>query len=886
MLAVTTIRCEYETNPIAVPTDRPRFGWVVEASTPGFRQRAYQVQVARRPDFGDALWDTGWVKSAQSQQVTYGGPALAPRTRYHLRIRVSSADDEGPWSLPTWFEISRLSEPWLAPFVSAEGAEDGPSSRPTYLRKVFTLPEDPQTARVYATALGLYELWINGKRVGEALFAPGWTNYRKRLAYQTYDVTALLKRGSNVLGAVLGAGWYKGEVTWLETRNLYGSRTALSLELRVQGATGETTLRTDKTWRGSHGPIQYSELYHGETYDARQEMPGWSAPEHDDAAWKPVVALETPAAAVVAQDGPPVLPQKPISARDLIRTPAGETVLDFGQNLTGWVRFSVRGKAGDRVVLRHAEILDSAGNFYTENMRKARNRIEYILRGGGTETFEPHFTFQGFRYVHVEQHPGTPDPADFQAVPIHSAMEETLTFECSEPNLNQLHHNILWGWKGNALDVPTDCPQRDERLGWTGDAQVFAGTATSLTAAATFFRKWLRDLASDQRPDGGVPFVVPDVLTPLSDKDPFLKNTHSSTGWGDAAVICPWTVYRRYGDLRVLEEQYPSMRAWVELIRARAQDGLIWNEGFHFGDWVALDAKEGSYFGATPNDLTATAFYAHSTDLLAQTAAALGKDGEAAGYQELHRSIVRAFREEFYTPSGRLAARTQTAHVLALVFGLTPEAHRERTVHDLVALIRENGDHLTTGFLGTPFLCQALADGGRLDVAYQLLLRTEYPSWLYQVTRGATTIWEHWDGLKPDGTLWSARMNSFNHYAYGAVGAWMYRTVAGLDLEASDPIEGSFVLNPRPGGGIRSCRTTYRSLYGDLTLAWSHADGQLRLEATVPPNTTARLVLDGVAPKAVRAEAAVEAEPGRTIVRLGAGTHTVSCPLPGPAGVP
>ncbi len=482
------------------------------------------------------------------------------------------------------------------------------------------------------------------------------------------------------------------------------------------------------------------------------------------------------------------------------------------------------------------------------------------------EIYEPHFTFQGFRYVRVDEWPaGVPagepeaaaggrrpaapagggatiDAGAFAAVVLHSDMRETIEFESSNAKLNRLHENIRWGWKGNALDIPTDCPQRDERLGWTGDAQVFAGTATYLTDCGAFFTKWLRDLAAEQREDdGGVPFVIPDVLSSVSEHDGNIRESHSSTGWGDAAVIIPWTIYRRFGDRRLLAEQYPSMKRWIEYIRAHARDGLLWDSGFHFGDWVALDAKEGSFFGATPNDLTATAYYARSAWLLALAAAELGNGDDEKRYRELSSRITEAFRNEFFTPSGRLAARTQTAHLLVLAFDLVPAEHRRRTVDTLVDLIRENDDHLVTGFLGTPLLCPVLADNARIDIAYELLMREEYPSWLYQVNQGATTIWEHWDGLKPDGTMWSPKMNSFNHYAYGAIGSWMYATLGGIDLDASDPAARRFVVAPRPGGGITSCRAVYRSLFGPLAVDWKLRDSRLEATVDVPANTEVTL---------------------------------------------
>ena len=884
MLEARDLACEYESAPIAMAAERPRFSWKLDSDRSNLVQSAYRVEIGVDAELANLIWDSGFVESAASHLVEYGGRALKECSRYYWRVTVR--DDAGEESSPssiTYFETAMRPESWKAPFIGMEIPEGETTSRPIYLRKEFTLGAEATSARVYATALGLYELWINGQRVDSALLTPGWTNYHKRLAYQTYDVTGMLKRGANVIGAVVGAGWYSGDLTWTERRGFYGNESALALELRADiDGTKDFTLTSDESWQASYGPILYSELYNGERFDRREEQSGWSSSGFDAAGWNKAVGRDYPREQLFAQEGPLVRRQEQLAVKEVITTPAGETVLDFGQLLTGWVEFKVRGSSGDRVLLRHAEVLDADGNFYTENLRNARAEIEYTLGGDGEESFEPHFTFHGFRYVRVDEWPGKVEPSDFSAVVLHSEMKERLSFECSNPLLNQLHHNILWGWKGNAVDVPTDCPQRDERLGWTGDAEVFIGTATYLTQSASFYRRWLRDLASEQLENGGVPFVVPDIFTPVAKEVPMFTSSHSSTGWGDAAVICPWTVYEHYGDRRLLEEQYPSMRAWVEYIRDHAENGLIWNSGFHFGDWVALDAKEGSYFGATPNDLTATAFYAYSTDLLARTARALGKGEDAAEYEKLHAAIVEAYRREFVTPSGRVAARTQTAHILTLVFGLAPEEHRGRVVRDLASLIEENEGHLTTGFLGTPFICRALADNGRLDAAYDLLLREDYPSWLYQITKGATTVWEHWDGIKPDGTMWSPDMNSFNHYAYGAIGEWIYSTIGGIAPDPEDPGFHTVLLAPRPGGGITNAKTGLDSPYGKIELEWQLSGGRLALDAVVPPNSRGRVRFEGARAAEVEAPAGVkfvDSDRGAEAV-VGSGRWHIECPWP------
>ena len=847
------LRTENQIRPLGLGEFRPRFSWKVKDTLPNTRQKTWHLQVSLSENFKTLVWDSKTVRSGESHLVPYRGPVLKPKTRYWLRVRVTATGHQSSgWSQGEWFETALAPGSWPAAFISPEGLKDGKSSRVKALRNEFDLPFVPISARLYATALGLYELRLNGRNVTDAVLMPGWTSYHKRLAYQSFDVTDLLRPDANVVEALVAPGWYKGELGGHKDRNLYGSRLALSAFLEIVGEDGRAlSVHTDETWLAANSPLTYAELYHGETYDARLE---------GTEKWGHVTPLAEPGVVPFAQDGPLVKRQERFPAQK-IASPEGE-LLDFGQNLSGWVKFTVSGKAGDRVVLLHAETLDAKGHFYTKNLRNAKNRVEYILKGGGPETFEPRFSFQGFRYVKVEKWPGPVDAGAFEAVVIHSDMESTWEFGCSNPDLNQLHSNISWGWKGNAVDVPTDCPQRDERLGWTGDAQVFVTTAARLRQVDGFFRKWLRDLRADQLNDGGVPFVIPDVLKTVNAHNPDHPASSSSSGWGDAAVIVPWQLWRATGDLRLLEESWPSMKAWVEFIRQNATEGVYWETGFHFGDWVALDAHEGSFFGATPTELTATAYYAYSTGLLARAARVLGKDHEAKIYKALYNRIVRAFQDEFLTPMGRLAVRTQTAHILALEFGLVPVELRPRVVADLAALLEENDGHLTTGFLGTPAFCDVLSEGGRLDLAYALLLKEDYPSWLYQVSRGATTVWEHWDGLKPDGTLWSPKMNSFNHYAYGAVGDWMYRTIGGIELHPEISGYKHIVLHPQPGGGLTWARSKLETPYGAVSLAWKLTDESWVLDFEVPPNTRATLVLPG----------------GRS--EYGSGTWSLKVPVP------
>ncbi|GAE05447.1 alpha-L-rhamnosidase [Paenibacillus sp. JCM 10914] len=676
--------------------------------------------------------------------------------------------------------------------------------------------------------------------VDDRYFTPGWTSYNHTIQTQTYDVTSMLHPGSNAIGAWLGNGWYKGNLGWGGQKEYYGDRLALLLQLHVTYEDGrEERIVTDRNWRSSLGPILMSELYHGEIYDARLEINDFSTTEYDDANWSEVEVLARGFDTLVPQINEPVRAIQTVKPVEWITTPKGERVIDFGQNLVGWVRFRIQGEAGTTVSLQHAEVLDAEGNFYIDNLRTAKQSIQYTLKGDGRETYEPRFTFQGFRYVRISGPDDVLNQAEFEAVVLHSDMEATGDFQCSDPLINQLQSNIRWGLKGNFLDVPTDCPQRDERLGWTGDAQMFIQTAAYLSNIAPFFTKWLGDVGADQRSDGAVPHVVPHVLG---------EGEYGSAAWGDAAVICPWTLYVSYGDTRILERQYESMKRWVGYIRGQGEQEYLWNTGFHFGDWLGLDAKSGDYVGATERDFIASAYYAYSVDLVHRTALVLGQEQDAQHYAELKQNVIEAFREEFVTPSGRLAASTQTAHVLAIMFDLLNEQAEQRTAKRLSRLLEESNHHLTTGFVGTPYISHALSKHGLHEAAYKLLFQQDFPSWLYPVTKGATTIWEHWDGIKEDGSFWSKDMNSFNHYAYGAIGDWLYRTVAGIQPIERSPGYKHMVIAPVPKEQLTWAEGKLETMYGKIRSYWSYgSDGVLKLEITIPANTTAEIRLPGVA---------------------------------------
>ncbi|MFC4302261.1 family 78 glycoside hydrolase catalytic domain [Cohnella boryungensis] len=847
MLKVTELRCEYQNNPVGLGVSKPRLSWKLKSDDRGVLQSAYELEISEHPDFESVLWSSGKMEGEQSAHVELPGFEAHSRTRYYYRARVwAVSGKQSEWSQTAYFETGMLdNRQWQARWIGVAKPKGKAQSKPQtaeerspLLRKGFEIAGPVKSARIYASALGLYELELNGERVGDSYFTPGWTSYKHRIQVQTYDVTDMLNSGDNAIGATLANGWYKGPLAWEDNYCLYGYRQALFLQLHIVYRDGsEQTVVSDESWRTTGSPILSSEIYHGEAVDARLQIPGWSRSGYDDSSWDAVERIEQSADVLIAQENEPVRKIEELRPIALIETPLGETVLDFGQNMVGWVRFRVEGAAGQEVILHHAEVLDGEGNFYTANLRAAKQEIRYILGGSDGEVFEPRFTFQGFRYVRLIGFTQPIRLEDFTGVVLHSDMTPTGRFECSDPLVNQLQHNILWGMKGNFLDVPTDCPQRDERLGWTGDAQMFIRTAAYLQNVAPFFTKWGRDLAADQREDGGVPFVIPDVLS---------ETSHSSSAWGDAAVICPWTIYLCYGDKRILEEQYESMQAWISYIRNQGDNEYLWNTGFHFGDWLGLDSKPDTYIGATDRDYISTAFYAYSTSLMQKTAEVLGKDEDAAKYGELYERIVAAFHEEFVTPSGRLSLPTQTAQVLGLMFGILNEKAKTRATAKLMELLEESKFHLTTGFVGTPYLNHVLSDNGHHDAAYRLLFQQDYPSWLYQVVKGATTIWEHWDGIKPDGSFWSTDMNSFNHYAYGAIGDWLYRRVAGIDMDERAPGYKRMIIHPLPGEGLAWAEGRLETMYGEVRSYWKCSDDGARLlEVTIPANTSAEIRLPG-----------------------------------------
>lgn len=850
-LSVRQLWVENKTAPTGIATQHPRLSWASSSGGQNVMQTAYEIRLATSQadvQKGKKLyWKTGKVNSGSSRHVLYEGPTLKSAEKYYWQVRIwDNQGHQSAWSQPASFLTGFLSKTdWKAQWIEPGYTED-PQLRPSPLmRKDFVLHKKIKSARAFITAHGLYEAFINGKKIGKGFLTPGWTSYNKRLQYQSYDVTNLIQGGKNAIGVRLGNGWYRGYLAWGDTHNIYGKTLGLLFQLEITYTDGsKSTILSDGSWKSTTGEIRYAEIYNGETIDHRMTQKGWMLPGYQDQDWTPVKTVSAGYDNLVTTENELVEKHETFKPLKVITTPKGEKVLDFGQNLVGWVVVHLKGNAGDTIKIFHAEVLDKAGNFYTTNLRKAKAEDQYILSGKGQETFEPHFTWHGFRYIKVEGIDGPLNPEDFTAVALYSNMAQTGHFSSSDSLINQLQHNIEWGLRGNFLDVPTDCPQRDERLGWTGDAEVFSRTASFLRGVNSFFDKWMRDVAADQLPSGSVPHVVPNVLG---------DGASGSAGWADVATIVPWNMYLAYGDKKILDVQYPSMKAWVDYISSVSQDHL-WNTGNHFGDWLFYhpdDDNDGSA-AVTDKYLIAQCFYAHSTQLLIKAARVLGKTNDEKTYTELLQKIKKAFQREYLTASGRLVSGTQTAYVLALNFDMLPENLRAQAAKRLVDNIHRYGDHITTGFLGTPFISHVLTRFGYSDVAYQLLLQKTYPSWLYPVKMGATTIWERWDGIKPDGSFENPGMNSFNHYAYGAIGDWMYRKMVGLDTYEDGVGYKHSKIQPYIGGGFSAADASLDTYFGRLSNSWKLSADQLTMEVEIPVNTTATVYVPTTDPSSVK----------------------------------
>ena len=894
------LRCAHLDNPLGVAPDRVRFSWQLDDTRSDCRQVGYQVQVfpdeLSRPPQEVPCWDSGRVASDDSADIPYAGSALTRGGRYRWRARVwDEAGAGSPWSEAAAFEVEldqalgwRASWIGLGPvresFTPPDG--QGPSDpvanalHPApYLRRTFTLAEPAESARLHVTALGLYEARLNGERVGDAFLTPGWTDYDRRLAYQTYDVTALLAPGENVLGAVLADGWYAGFVGFDAKRAgaHYGPAPELLAQLVITFADGsEQVIGTDSSWRGRFAAVRHADLLMGERHDARLEPDGWDAAGFDvDAGavgWRAVRCRDRDQRPLVADPGPPIRVTEEIAPAGLRRHPDGKVIVDFGQNLTGWVRLRADAPAGTVIRVRHAEVLDADGLLYTDNLRTARQVDEY-LTDAGPAVLEPRFTLHGFRYAEITGWPGELTTADVTARVVHSDIARTGSFECSADWLDRLFHAVDWGQRSNFISVPTDCPQRDERLGWLGDAQIFARTACYNRDVAAFYGKWLDDVADAQFPSGAFPDIAPRLNIPWA----------GAPAWADAGVIVPWTVWKMYGDLGLLERHWRPMTAWMDFVE-RGNPGHLRTAdlGNSYNDWLSPGRDD------TPPELLATAYWAHDAALMAEIAAAVGRPDDAAEYRALRDKIGDAFAAEFVAADGTVASGTQTAYTLALHMGLVPDAARPLAASHLVAAIDDAGGRLTTGFAGVGYLLPALSSAGHTSVAYRVLGQRSLPSWRYMLEHGATTIWERWDGWSQEHGFQSAWMNSFNHYSLGSVAEWLYRFVLGIDQEPGTAGFGRLLIRPHPGGELDRARGTYRSVRGPITSSWQRHEGQFTLRLELPPNVTASVRIPSADPGRVRRDdglrpTAIADYPGalgrpEAVFEVGSGWHGFTGP--------
>lgn len=826
LIAPSAPRFEHRTDSgpvLGLGLDRPRLSWTLESAPEQYAQTGYDIEVTRAS--GTSIWP---VDSADQVLVPWPAAPLASRESVSVRVRVRGGELESEWSSPSVCEAGLLhSTDWTACFISPRTLGGLHQAAPE-LRGTITISGEIVAARLYATAHGVLSARVNDALIDDTVLAPGWTAYQHRLRYRAYDVTALIRDGDNRLDVTLGNGWWRGRFGFLGERAIYGDRLALLAQLEVTTADGRThTLASDEMWTARATGILADDIYDGQTTDLRLGGEG-----DFNAA---VDIVDADLERLVGEDGPPLRIVDTVPAERVWTSPSGRTLIDFGQNVVGWVRLRTRtGRAGEEVILRHAEVLE-AGELGVEPLRSAKATDTYFLRGDGVETLEPIFTFHGFRYAEVSGLRGV-STDDVEAVVVSSDLRRAGWFESSHELLDRFHENVVWGMRGNFLDVPTDCPQRDERLGWTGDIQVFAPTATYLFDSSGFLTSWLADLAAEQGPDGSVPHVVPDILrTPLT--------SAPAAAWGDAATVVPWTLWQRTGDAGVLERQFDSMRSWVDRIAASAGEGLIWRGGFQYGDWLDPTAPydDPAAAKAAP-DVVATANFARSARIVADAAAVLGRTEDAARYSGLAERIRGAFMKEFVTSAGRVLSDAQTAYAVALHWDLLTELGQRRAAGDRLAdLVRTGAFRIATGFVGTPLVCDVLTDAGYPELAHRLLLQTAAPSWLYPVTMNATTVWERWDSLLPDGTINPSGMTSFNHYALGSVVDWVHRRVAGLAPAA--PGYRRISIRPVPPRALSHASARHLTPYGEAAVAWRWAGGVFTLSATVPVGAVADVEL-------------------------------------------
>jgi alpha-L-rhamnosidase len=844
------LRVEHLDEPLGIDVASPRLSW--QLAEPATRQTAYRIEAGS--------WQSGWIESDASVLVPYDGPTVGSRTRLNWRVQVRTDHGTSAWSERSWWETGLLhASDWMARWVSPEEPDPLPpaGARPaSVLRTRFAIDDDARTARVYATAHGLYELYLDGERVGDQELTPGFTSYRSRLQVQTYDVASLLTAGSHELRAVLSDGWFRGQVGFTRAHDVYGRSLALLVQVEVDG---RAVVVTDGSWTSAQGSVTAADLIGGERVDQRIH--------DDDLAWEAVKVVDGDLDALCASPAPPVRRVAALRPRRIMALARDRHVVDLGQNINGWLRLGAPGPVDTAVTLTYGEALDETGELTQDHLKVfdfitgtplPLGQVDAVVSDGSGTPFEPRHTTHGFQYVSLDGRPGPLTEDDVSGVVVHTDLRRTGWFACSDPRLNQLHDAADWSFRTNACDIPTDCPQR-ERAGWTGDWQLFAPTAAFLYDVAGFSTKWLRDLAADQRADGAVRNFAPDPAPPGADAHEMKTFLEGSSGWGDAAVLVPWEMWKAYGDRRLLEEQWTSMAAWVEYVAraarerrhehraARRQDPepherFLWDTGWHWGEWCEPDRVDEDHFATFADRdfaIVATAFFAHTSRTLASIADVLGYGDSIARYRELADAARDAWQREFVATDGTVRSDRQADVVRALAFDLVSEDHRQTVAEQLVTLVRQAGTHLNTGFLATPYLLPVLADHGYVELAYELLFQETPPSWLAMIDRGASTIWEDWEGIDADGVAHA----SLNHYSKGAVVSFLHRYIAGIQLLDDGPAYQRFRIAPQPGGGLSWATAAHESPYGRIESRWSRGTSGTTLIVQVPPNTEAEVVL-------------------------------------------
>jgi alpha-L-rhamnosidase len=845
------LTCEFMEDPLGIDQRLPRLGWIVESPVRGDFQTAHRILVASTPEKlaaeqGD-LWDSGKIPGDRATMITFDGRPLTSHLQCFWKVMLWDKNGKpGDWSEAAFWSMGLLNPAeWKATWIGYDAPHAATKSDsswklpkdknvflppPRYLKTNFSVSRPVRRAVAYVSALGICDLYLDNTRVSDDRFTPGWTDYSRRVYYRTYDLSQRLVKGNHAIGAILADGWYSGYLGYAADREVYGARPRLLVQLRLEYADGTVEeVGSGRTWKATTGPLGEADFLMGESFDARRAGQGLFGTDDGGAHWESVDEGAEVHPLLRAHPAPPVRSFAELTPKTITAVAPGTWVFDLGQNFAGVVRLRVSGKSGQKVTLRYAERLNPDGTVYTTNLRAARALDTYICSGVAEEVWEPRFTFHGFQYVEIKGLSQPPTPSTITGIALSSATPPAGSFECSDPMVNQLASNILWTQRANFIDIPTDCPQRDERLGWTGDAQVYVHTACLNADVQAFFHKWLVDLTDAQRADGQFPMVAP---TKVATDD-------GGPAWADAGVICPWTIYEMYGDRSILESCYAAMTRFVEFTRKRSTVDLLPPEKFHcFGDWLNINAE-------TPKEVIYTAYFARSTFLTAKAAAVLGKKNDASTYEQLFANVKSAFNSAYVDSEGRVKGNSQTGYVLALAFGLLDEPVRSRAAEHLIADIESRGWHLSTGFVGTKELMLVLSSLGRHDVAYRLLHNETFPSWGFTVKNGATSIWERWDGWTPEKGFQDPGMNSFAHYSFGAVYQWMVEHIGGI--KSDGPGYRKILIEPQPGGKLTSARVSYRSVSGPITTAWKIEGGQMSLTVNIPANTSARILLPGVA---------------------------------------